>query len=215
MRMMLGTTIGGAAASLNLGWPLRRPVGVSAILQDLPRPDRSADPVAALVAHAAGGDQMAFARIVAAHHEDLVRVCMVICRDADLANDAVQDAWSIAWRQLPRLREPERLRSWLVAIAANEARQILRRQRRRTVVEMKVPNVHPEEGTTVWGQNIDLRNALGRLSAEDRELLALRYVAGFDSSELSRVTGLSASGVRARLQRLLTVLRNELEQADA
>jgi len=171
--------------------------------------------MAEAVALAVGGDETAFARIVAAYHVDMVRVCQVICRDADLANDAAQEAWSIAWRQLPRLREPERLRSWLVAIAANEARQILRRQRRRTVVELKVPRAYDDEGTTGWSRNVDLRNALAKLSADDRSLLALRYVAGLDSSELSKVTGLSASGTRARMQRLLAVLRSDLEPSDA
>jgi RNA polymerase sigma factor (sigma-70 family) len=145
----------------------------------------------------------------------MVRVCYVICRDAEMAHDAVQDAWSIAWRQIARLREPDRLRPWLVAIAANEARQVLRRQRRRTVVELKVPRSDDDEGTSEWSRNLDLRNALGRLSADDRQLLAMRYVAGFDSSELSGVTGLSASGTRARIQRLLAVLRAELGPRDA
>lgn len=197
-------------------WPIVHRLGVTIMAPDLdPAAYRAPDRMAEAIAQAAAGDHNAFAHIVAAHHEDMVRVCHVICRDAEQANDAVQEAWSIAWRQLPRLREPERLRSWLVAIAANEARQILRRQNRRTVVELRVPRADDEEGTTVWSSNIDLRNALGRLSPEDRELLALRYVVGFDSSELSRVTGLSASGTRARLQRLLSTLRRELEPADA
>jgi RNA polymerase sigma factor (sigma-70 family) len=169
-----------------------------------------------VVAAAAAGDGHAFARIVAAHHADMVRVCQVITRDAEAANDAVQEAWSICWRQLPRLREPERLRSWLVAIAANEARQLVRSQRRRVVKEVRAERPHDDdEGTTVWTGRIDLRNALAGLSADDRQLLALRYVAGFDSSELSRVTGLSPSGTRARLQRLLATLREELEGSNA
>lgn len=167
-----------------------------------------------LVAAAADGDQAAFARIVAAHHDDMVRVCYVITRDVDAAHDAVQEAWSIAWRGLKRLNDPSRLRQWLVAIAANEARQILRRQRRRVVTEMRAEGPgDDEEGTQVWTGRMDLRNALARLSAQDRQLLALRYVAGFDSAELSRVTGLTASGTRARLQRLLAVLRDELGQS--
>ncbi len=51
--------------------------------------------------------------------------------------------------------------------------------------------------------DIDLANALAGLDPDDRALLALRYVAGFDSNELARVTGLSPSGTRARLARLL------------
>ena len=164
---------------------------------------------------AADGDEAAFARIVAAYHDDMVRVCQVITRDTDAANDAVQEAWSIAWRRLKTLREPDRLRQWLVAIAANEARQILRRQRRVTLTELRAerPN-DDDEGSRLWSGRMDLRNALSRLSAGDRELLALRYVAGFDSSELSRITGISPSGTRARLQRLLATLRTELGSAN-
>ncbi|MEP7379940.1 MAG: sigma-70 family RNA polymerase sigma factor, partial [Chloroflexota bacterium] len=170
---------------------------------------------ASLVKAASEGDQVAFARIVAAHHEDMVRVCYVITRDVDAANDAVQEAWSIAWRSLRRLNDPLRLKQWLVAIAANEARQMLRRQRRRVVTELRAEGAHnDDEGTQVWSSRMDLRNALARLSAQDRQLLALRYVAGFDSAELSRVTGLTASGTRARLQRLLAVLRDELGQSN-
>lgn len=169
----------------------------------------------AAVAMAAQGDELAFARIVAAHNDDMSRVAYVICHDTDLAHEAVQDAWSIAWRQIGKLREPERLRSWLVAIAANEARGLMRRQRRRTVVELKVEQPGPREGSTIWTGSVDLRNALNKLSIDDRQLLALRYVAGIDSFELSRVTGLSASGTRARLQRILAVLRTELESGNA
>jgi DNA-directed RNA polymerase specialized sigma24 family protein len=171
--------------------------------------------MASAVAMAAAGDELAFARIVKAHQDDMTRVCMVICRDADLAQDAVQQAWSIAWRQLGKLREPERLRSWLVAIAANEARQLLRRNRRRDVVELNLGRGGQGEvgETTVWAWGVDLRNALAQLSPDDRALLALRYVAGLDSGELSQITGLSASGTRARLARLLATLRQELDYA--
>jgi RNA polymerase sigma factor (sigma-70 family) len=58
--------------------------------------------------------------------------------------------------------------------------------------------------------DIDLANALARLDPDDRTLLALRYVAGFDSTELARATGRSPSGTRARLARLLARLRTEL-----
>ena len=171
------------------------------------------DALGALVERAAAGDETAFARIVAAHHDDLSRVAFVVCRDVDLAQDAVQQAWSIAWRQLPRLRDPQRLRPWLVSIAANEARQLVRRNRRRNMVELSVAPERDAAGSEVadWGGSVDLRNALGRLSADDRALLAMRYVAGLDSTELSRYTGLSPSGTRARLARLLGGLRQELQ----
>ncbi|MEA2609242.1 MAG: polymerase sigma-70 factor, subfamily, partial [Chloroflexota bacterium] len=88
-----------------------------------------------IVEQAAAGDEAAFARIVAAYHDDMARVCFVVCGEADLAQEAVQAAWPIAWRNMERLRDPERLRPWLVTIAANEARQLMRRRGRRAIRE--------------------------------------------------------------------------------
>jgi RNA polymerase sigma-70 factor (ECF subfamily) len=163
------------------------------------------------VALAASGDEAAFARIVHAHHGDMTRVCFLICGDLDLADEAVQAAWPIVWRKLGTLKDADRLRPWLVSVAANEARQVLRRQRRRTVVEISVATATgsiSDPGARV--ADLDLANALARLSLDDRTLLALRYDAGLNSTELGRATGRSASGTRARLARLLDRLRTEL-----
>jgi RNA polymerase sigma factor (sigma-70 family) len=166
---------------------------------------------AATVAEAAAGDANALARIVGAHHDDMARICYVICGDQDLAQDAVQAAWPIAWRKLGSLRDPERLRPWLMAVAANEARQILRRQRRYRVVEIEVADVGSPNGDPAARVALaDLAVALRRLSPEDRTLLALRHVAGFDATEIGRELGMSASGVRSRLARLLQRLQAEL-----
>jgi RNA polymerase sigma factor (sigma-70 family) len=169
------------------------------------------DPLGGAVAQAVAGDEAAFARIIRTHHGDMTRVCFLICADLDLADEAVQTAWLIAWRKLKGLRDPSRLRPWLVSIAANEARQLLRRRRRSPVIEIDVMDALAA-GSDPAGRigDLDLTNALARLDPDDRALLALRYVAGFDSTELARATGRSPSGTRARLARLLDRLRKDL-----
>jgi len=159
------------------------------------------------------GDEVAFARIVDAHHADMSSVCFVVTGgDAELTEEAVQSAWPIAWRKLGTVRDPVRLRPWLISIAVNEARQLARRRRRGRVLEISVARDHAATAPdpAFHAGDIDLRNALARLKPEDRALIALRYVAGFDSTELARATGMSASGTRARLARLLGRLRSEL-----
>jgi RNA polymerase sigma-70 factor (ECF subfamily) len=129
-----------------------------------------------------------------------------------MAADAAQLAWDQAWRKLRSVRDPAQVRSWLVAIAANEARQLVRRQRRRSVVEVQVgrePNGPTAEASA---NRVDLANALGRLSPKDRELLALRYVLGLDATEIATLRGSSPSGTRARLGRVLARLRKELDR---
>jgi RNA polymerase sigma factor (sigma-70 family) len=167
-----------------------------------------------LVRRAATGDDAAFTQIVAVHHRDMVKVCLAICGDIDVAEEAAQAAWSLAWRQLSSLRDTDRLRSWLVSIAANQARDAIRRQRRRPVVELEVASaVASVSDPAGYAADIDLRGALSSLDPEDRALVALRYVAGLDSFELARAVGMSPSGLRARLARILDRLRTELGDA--
>ena len=168
-----------------------------------------------LVRDAAGGDAIAFTRIVAAHHADMLKVAGTICGDSTVAEEAVQSALAIAWRRLGSLRDVDRLRPWLVSIAANQARDAVRRQRRRPVVELAIADAGDADGGDPAGRSgdIDLRNAMAKLDPTDRALVALRYVAGLDSSELGRALGMSASGTRARLARILDRLRRELGDA--
>jgi RNA polymerase sigma-70 factor, ECF subfamily len=169
---------------------------------------------ASVVQLAADGDETAFARIAATYHAEMVRVGYVICGDWSLAQDAAESALWIAWRKLPSLRDPERLRPWLLSVAANEARQLVRRQHRRAVIELKVRPLEPSDpDPSDEIDRLDLANALHRLSPEDRTILALRYVADLDSGQISPLVGLSASGVRSRLARLIERLRKDLTDA--
>lgn len=169
-----------------------------------------------VVARAATGDAAAFARIVAVHHDDMARVCFAICRDADLAQEAAHAAWPIAWRKLPSLRDPEQLRAWLISIAVNEARGLARRRGRRAVREVTVETL-PEGVVGSWSGDpahrvatIDLTNALMRLDLDDRALVGMRYAAGLSAVEIGLVMGMTDRGVRARLARVLTRLREDL-----
>ena len=168
-----------------------------------------------LIRAAIAGDEAAFATIVDRHRASMIRVSFVACGDADLAEEAVQAAWPIAWQRLGSVREPERLGAWLASVAVNEARQLLRRRRRRSIVEISVATqagvTAPDPSASV--ADIDLARALAKLAPEDRALLALRYVAGLNSFELGRAVGMSASGLRRRLARLLAQLRTELGDA--
>jgi RNA polymerase sigma-70 factor, ECF subfamily len=160
---------------------------------------------------AAAGDALALARIVEAYHDDMARLCFVICGDRDTAQEAVQAAWSIAWRKLGSLRDPASLRAWLMTIAANEVRQQLRRQKRERVVEIEVIDIGSERLDPASRAGVlDLRTALAQLTPEDRALLAMRHVAGFASPEIGESLGISADAVRTRLSRLIARLRSEL-----
>jgi RNA polymerase sigma-70 factor (ECF subfamily) len=164
------------------------------------------------VRRAAEGDESAFARLVAEHHASMTRVAFVIVGDPAIAADAVQAAWAIAWQRLGGLRDPAQVHAWLVAIAANEARQVLRRGRRRPLVDLSASLDRHGDGDPADAIGlVDLERALRRLKPDERGLIALRYVAGLDSTQIAAQLGGSASGVRSRLSRILERLRTDLD----
>jgi RNA polymerase sigma-70 factor (ECF subfamily) len=166
--------------------------------------------VASTAALAGAGDEAAFARLVATYHADMARVAYAACGDRELAEDAVQSAWLVAWRKLHSLRDPARVRPWLLSVTANEARQLLRR-RRGPVVEIDVePPGDPRGDPSAGIERLDLQRALAHLSPDDRVLLAMHYVIDLSSDELGAAVGTSPSAARMRLSRIVGRLRKEL-----
>jgi RNA polymerase sigma-70 factor (ECF subfamily) len=165
-----------------------------------------------VVASAAAGDEIAFRRIIAAHHEDMRRVCLAFSGDHSIAEEAVQAAWLVAWKKLDRVNGPGQLRPWLVSVAVNEAKHLLRKRRRRWAFELTTDlsgdagGIDPATGIA----SVDLRAALLRLDPDDRVLLAMRYGAGFNSNELAMATGTKPAAIRQRLKRLVDRLREDL-----
>ena len=163
-----------------------------------------------VVWRAAAGDEGAFAELVACFHADLVRVGFAVAGDVEMGRDAAQAAWETAWRKLPTLRDHGKVRSWLLAIAANEARRLARRRRLRELIERRSRPAASRADIEPSAIAIDLGRALARLNPRDRQLLAMRYAVGLTSEEIADVMALSSSGVRSQLSRLLARLRKDL-----
>jgi RNA polymerase sigma-70 factor (ECF subfamily) len=160
-----------------------------------------------------------FERVIERHQRDVLRLCYAICGDGERARDAAQRTWLEAWRARRQVRDPERIRSWLATIALREARREVGRSRRRSVRELPASTVDPgvlDRTTAIQppAADPDLAQALAGLDPDDRAIVTLRYVLGFDSFEIGRMTGRSPSGTRARLARLLARLRDDLREED-
>ena len=167
---------------------------------------------ARLIASAAAGDEIAFRRIIAAHHDDMRRVCQAISGDRALADEAVQAAWLIAWKKLHKVHGPDQLRPWLVSVAVNEAKKLMSKRRRQMDFEVMTDVAGlPGGGDPATGIDlVDLWAAVRRLDPDDRALLTMRYGVGINSSELAIATGKTPAAIRQRLKRLVDRLREDL-----
>src|SRR5215218_2510997 len=155
-----------------------------------PRPDSRDD--AQLVRAAKAGDRGAFAAIYDRYADRLHDFCWGLLRDRDEAADATQDAFLVAAERLGRLRDPERLRPWLYAVARSQAlRRIRARSRVAPEDEMTdLPDPARAPGPEPSAERADLRQlvweAAGGLSPRDRALLDLHLRHGLEGAELGQ-----------------------------
>jgi RNA polymerase sigma-70 factor (ECF subfamily) len=120
--------------------------------------------------------------------------------DRGLAEDLLQDVFHDAFRAREQLREVRNADAWLFGIARNRALNALRKGRRLQAALTRLAR-RPAAAESDH-ELLALRDLLERhVSAEDRSLLILRYLHGFDARELGEMTGRTAEAVRQRLAR--------------
>jgi RNA polymerase sigma factor (sigma-70 family) len=176
-----------------------------------PRPDARDD--AELVRAAAAGDRGAFAAIYDRYADRLHDFCWSVLRDRDEAADATQDAFLVAAERLGQLRDPERLRPWLYAVARSQALRRVRARSRVAPEEEMTELPDPASGPEQAAERSDLRelvwNAAAGLSERDRALLDLHLRHGLEGAELGQAMGVEPGHAYVLLNRL----RDQVERS--
>ena len=169
-----------------------------------------------LVEAAQRGDQSAFVDLVRSRGDRLFALAYRILRDVDRAEDAVQDALVIAWRDLPDLRDPGRFDAWVHRLLAHVCIAHAGRERRRIANLRLLPvdgPASPDELLSVADRD-ELDRAFRRLTPQERTMLALRYYLGYEPTEIAEMLGVPAGTVRSRLHHAHRAMRAAMD-ADA
>lgn len=168
-----------------------------------------------LVERARSGDREAFAQLAASEVDRLHAIARLVLRDADLAEDAVQEALIRCWRQLPKLREVDRFEAWLYRILMRATVDEFGRHRR---FEANVEAIRSEPAVPGGERDVDDRDELDRgfrrLSVDHRAILVLHHYAGLALPEAAAALGIPAGTAKSRYHYAMAALRAVLE-ADA
>jgi RNA polymerase sigma-70 factor, ECF subfamily len=142
-------------------------------------------------------------------------VARLILRDADLAQDATQEALVRAWRDLPSLREVERFDAWLYRVTVRACSDI-RKSRKRWRAELAVVRTEPSERdhSAELGDRDELERGLRRLSDTQRTILVLTFYLGFSTVDVADALAIPVGTAKSRLHYALEALRAALA-ADA
>jgi RNA polymerase sigma-70 factor, ECF subfamily len=177
----------------------------------------------ALVEQALAGELAAFNRLVELYQDYLLAMTLRIVRDRETAEDAVQEAFFSAYRNLQRFSGSS-FRAWLTRIALNASKDLLRKRKRRpadpypeweddTWQPPAPESEGPEQVALVTQQRQALARAMQEVTDDQRTAIVLYDVQGYDYAEIAQLTGVSVGTVKSRIHRGRLTLRERLGSA--
>ena len=172
-----------------------------------------------LVNRAKARDREAFEMLVEQHATEVYRLTAAIVGPGDAA-DVAQEAFVVAWQQLPKLRDDGSFTSWLRRICVNRSRNWLRDRGRRPRAALDIGDaaaamVVPDHGADFRGAveaRMVLEPAFDALTPDQRAILALHYSMGYSIAESADALGIRAGTAKSRLSAGLSALRRAIEE---
>lgn len=171
----------------------------------------------ALVEQAMDGDIDAYTELVKASHPRLFGIAHLILRDIDRAQDAVQDALLLAWRNVRSLRDPDAWDAWLHRLTVRACYRVARKDKRRTLVELHVTPDPGSARTPDASAGVADRDWLGReldrLDMDQRVVIVLHYYLDLPVSKVAEILDIPYGTAASRLHRGLEAMRSVMGAA--
>jgi RNA polymerase sigma-70 factor (ECF subfamily) len=171
-----------------------------------------------LVEQARNGDLDAYAQLVRLAHSRLFNVAHLILRDSDRAQDAVQDALVLAWRHVRSLRDPDAWDAWLRRLTVRACYDLARKEKRRTIVELRAKPDVGSDRTADISSTIAERDwvmaELDRLDLDQRAVIVLHYYLDLPMREVAETLDIPIGTAASRLHRGLEAVRSSMHATD-
>lgn len=173
-----------------------------------------------LVIRARKGDEAAFSELLDMYQRKIFNFVLSRVRNRETAEDVTQEVLVKAYFNLPKLKDLTRFRSWLFSIASNHLKDMMRRRKLPTVEDNNEPpsrERYVEEDMTDEAVHEEsrarlLRQALERLTIEQRSVLTLCDIEGFSYREISQIMKIPLGTVQSRIFYARKKLREILEK---
>jgi len=151
-----------------------------------------------LVEAAVAGDINSFGRLARRYYASMVAIAYSILADHQLAEDAAQESFARALKNLGKLRKQHKFAPWLAQICRNVAKDMVAAKAR----QINMENSCRAAGRNSRDDNVEaVRRSIEQLPFRARELIVLRYYNGLSYEEISSVLGISKATINGRLTR--------------
>ncbi len=165
-----------------------------------------------LVEAAQQGRLDSFGALYQRYHKPIVALAYAQLGDKHAAEDAAQEVFAIACRDLRSLRERDKFGAWLGGICRNVTKQMLRVKTRTAPLPSEPEDVAPDGQPEREEQWDAVRKAVWKLPEGERELVVMRYFNGFSQARISEVLDMSPAAVNGKLTRAKRRIAQLLER---
>lgn len=169
-----------------------------------------------LVERAQAGDRDAYELLARGAARRLFLVASRILRDADAAEDAVQQTLVAIWRDLGSLRDPDRFDAWTYRMVVRYCRTEERRHRRMgvAIVDLSGSLASARDDVADVAVRDQLGHAFDALSDDHRAVVVLHHMMGLPIGEIAEILGVPYGTVGSRLHHALRAMRAAIEAGE-
>ena len=151
------------------------------------------------------GHKKAFAALVKRWHLQFCKFAYCYVKDADIAKDIAQECWTIIYKKLDTLHQPEKFKSWAISIVNRRAIDWIRASNRERhklhLLYEEAPKVSSilEENTDQQEKKIRLKAAIEKLTVQQKTIIDLFYTQEYSLNEISELLHISVGTAKSRL----------------
>lgn len=150
-------------------------------------------------------------RLMETYGNDVLRVCFLYLKDHALAQDAAQTTFLKAWQALHTLRDGTTEKAWLLRIAVNTCKTMLKSREYQLYAHNPDMERLPEPFAEDKPRDNTVLSAVHQLPEHYQEAVILHYYQGLSTADMARILRLPQSTVLTRLRRARKLLENLLK----
>ncbi|MBR4857870.1 MAG: sigma-70 family RNA polymerase sigma factor [Clostridia bacterium] len=175
-----------------------------------------------LAQKAKNGDMAAFEKLYVELSPEIYAIACEITKNKEESRDLMQDCFVAAMENISTLNEPEKIKNWLIRIAANKSRDYIKKKKPSALTEDQyeiIDNIEDEDISVIPEASLeteerieDVNEILGCLTEEKRLCLLLRFRYDMSYAEIANELGITESAVKSRISRAKDDIEKEAEK---
>ena len=164
-----------------------------------------------LIDKAKKGDEQAFTRLIMLFQQDLYKIALTRLHEEYDIDEALQETMISAYKNLKKIRNPDKFKSWLIKILINKCNDIYKIKKIKLMTSIEEINTFEveEKNTKEVESNLNFYSIINMLEPKEKKILVLFYCENYTTREIGRILNIKENTIKTILHRAKKKLKNK------